>query len=56
MLARVALDRLRCPRERVISTGTSLDTARLRALLSERLGVAAAAIHAYVSASTASRR
>lgn len=36
------------PRERVISTGTSLDTARLRALLSERLGVVAPAIQAYV--------
>lgn len=41
-------DRLRCARERVISTGTSLDTAQLRALLSERLGVVAPAIHAYV--------
>jgi L-lactate dehydrogenase len=47
-LAAVARERLACPRERVISTGTSLDTARLRALLSERLGVAAPAIHAYV--------
>ena len=47
-LAHVAHVRLRGPRERVISTGTSLDTARLRALLSERLGVVAPAIHAYV--------
>jgi L-lactate dehydrogenase len=39
---------LRGARERVISTGTSLDTGRLRSLLSERLGVVASAIHAYV--------
>lgn len=48
VLAYVARERLGCARERVISTGTSLDTARLRALLSERLGVVAHAIHAYV--------
>jgi len=47
-LAAVARARLACPREQVISTGTSLDTARLRALLSDRLGVAAPAIDAYV--------
>ena len=48
VLAHVVLDRLRCGRERVISTGTTLDTARLRALLSERLDVVSPAIHAYV--------
>jgi L-lactate dehydrogenase len=48
VLAFVALERLQCPRERVISTGTSLDTARLRSLLSARLNVVAHAIHAYV--------
>lgn len=48
LLAGVVFDRLRCARERVISTGTSLDTGRLRSLLSERLGVEAPAIHAYV--------
>lgn len=48
VLAYVVRARLQCPRERVISTGTSLDTGRLRALLSERLGVVAPAIHAYV--------
>jgi L-lactate dehydrogenase len=48
VLAAVARDRLACAREQVISTGTSLDTARLRALLSERLGVVAPAIDAYV--------
>ena len=48
VLAHVVYDRLRCGRERVISTGTTLDTARLRALLSERLSVVSPAIHAYV--------
>jgi L-lactate dehydrogenase len=47
-LAAHARRRLACAPERVISTGTSLDTARLRALLSERLGVVAPAIDAYV--------
>jgi L-lactate dehydrogenase len=48
VLAYVVHHRLGCVRERVISTGTSLDTARLRSLLSERLGVVAHAIGAYV--------
>jgi L-lactate dehydrogenase len=48
VLTSVVHKRLGCARERVISTGTSLDTARLRALLSERLHVVASAIHAYV--------
>ncbi len=48
VLASVVFDRLRCARERVISTGTSLDTGRLRSLLSQRLGVVAPGIHAYV--------
>ncbi|OLL31178.1 lactate dehydrogenase [Burkholderia sp. SRS-W-2-2016] len=48
VLTGVIFDRLRCAPERVISTGTSLDTGRLRSLLSERLGVVAPAIHAYV--------
>lgn len=48
VLAAVVFNRLGCARERVISTGTSLDTGRLRSLLSERLGVVAPAIHAYV--------
>jgi len=47
-LAAVAHHRLACDRERVISTGTSLDTARLRALLSERLAVVAPALEIYV--------
>lgn len=48
VIAATVVDRLRCAPERVISTGTALDTGRLRALLSERLGVVAPAIHAYV--------
>jgi L-lactate dehydrogenase len=48
VLAAHALRRLGCARERVISTGTSLDTARLRAMLSKRLGVATPAIDAFV--------
>ena len=48
VLAAAVYGKLRCDRERVISTGTTLDTARLRALLSERLGVVGPAIEAYV--------
>lgn len=48
VLAHVVWAHLGLPRERVISTGTTLDTARLRTLLSERLDVVAPAIHAYV--------
>jgi L-lactate dehydrogenase len=48
VLAHVIWQRLGCAPERVISTGTSLDTARLRALLSQRLGVVSPAIHAFV--------
>lgn len=48
VLVRVARDLMQLPRERVISTGTTLDTARLQTLLSERLGVTPASIHAYV--------
>jgi L-lactate dehydrogenase len=48
VLAQVVRHRLGCDPARVISTGTSLDTARLRALLSQRLGVVSPAIHAYV--------
>jgi L-lactate dehydrogenase len=36
------------PRERVIGSGTVLDSARFRALLSQRLGIAASNIHAYI--------
>jgi len=36
------------PPERVIGSGTILDTARFRALLGEHLGVAPASVHAYV--------
>lgn len=36
------------PQEKVIGSGTILDTARFRALLGEHLGVAPSSIHAYV--------
>lgn len=36
------------PPERVIGTGTTLDTARLRILLSKKCGVSPSSIHAYV--------
>lgn len=48
VLVRIARDAMQLPRERAISTGTTLDTARLQTLLSERLDVAAASIHVYV--------
>jgi L-lactate dehydrogenase len=48
VLAQLVYHHLGLPRERVISTGTELDTARLRTLLSERLGIGAPAIYAYV--------
>ena len=48
VLAYVVHQHLGLPRERVISTGTELDTARLRTLLSERLGVVAPSVYAYM--------
>lgn len=48
VLALVVQQHLGLPRERAISTGTELDTARLRTLLSERLGVVAHSVYAYM--------
>ncbi|HYP52441.1 MAG TPA: L-lactate dehydrogenase [Pyrinomonadaceae bacterium] len=48
ILAQVAQEESRLPVERVISSGTVLDTARLRAMLGEALGVDSRSIHAYV--------
>jgi L-lactate dehydrogenase len=48
VLAHVVRHHLGLPRERAISTGTGLDTARLQSLLSERLGIVASAIYAYL--------
>jgi L-lactate dehydrogenase len=48
VLAYVVRQHLGLPRERAISTGTELDTARLRTLLSERLGVVAPSVYAYM--------
>jgi L-lactate dehydrogenase len=47
LAARHAAER-RIPRSRVIGSGTTLDTARFRALLGRRLGVDAQHVHAYV--------
>ena len=48
VIAHVVHDRVGGPAGRVISTGTTLDTARLQALLSERLNVVSPAINAFV--------
>lgn len=48
VLAQVAQDESGLLVERVIGSGTVLDTARLRAMLGERLGLEARSIHAYV--------
>ena len=47
LAARFAAER-GVPRSRVLGSGTTLDTARFRALLGRRLGVDAAHVHAYV--------
>jgi L-lactate dehydrogenase len=46
--ARVAAESCGTPPERVIGSGTILDTARFRALLGEHLDVASQSVHAYV--------
>ena len=48
VLAQVAREESGLPAGRVISSGTVLDTARLRAMLGERLGLEARSIHAYI--------
>ncbi|MFX0547062.1 malate dehydrogenase [Roseovarius sp. S1116L3] len=48
VLGHIAQRRLGLAAGRVISTGTALDSARLRSLLAERLEIAPGAIHAYV--------
>ena len=48
VLAYMARQILDLPPRRVISTGTSLDSARLRTMLGERLDVVPTAVHAYV--------
>ena len=47
-LAQVAFEQSGFPASRVIGSGTVLDSARLRAMLGEDLGVEARSIHAYV--------
>ena len=46
--ARVAAESIGAPPERVVGSGTILDTARFRALLGEHLDVASQSVHAYV--------
>ena len=48
ILAQIAQEESGLPASRVIGSGTVLDTARLRAMLSERLKIEGRSIHAYV--------
>ena len=48
VLARIAQEESGLPACRVIGTGTLIDTARLRSLLAERLGVEPGAVDAYI--------
>jgi L-lactate dehydrogenase len=47
-LTQVALKRLGWPRERVIGSGTVLDSARFRSMLSQHCGVDTRNVHAYI--------
>jgi L-lactate dehydrogenase len=47
-LTQVALKRLGWPRERIIGSGTVLDTARFRSMLSQHCAVDARNVHAYI--------
>ena len=47
-LTQVALKRLDWPRERVIGSGTGLDSARFRSMLSRHYGVDTRNVHAYI--------
>ncbi|MBC8086004.1 MAG: L-lactate dehydrogenase, partial [Phycisphaerae bacterium] len=48
VLAQVAYEESGFPASRVIGSGTLLDSARLRAMLGEELGVEARSVHAYI--------
>ncbi len=48
VLAQVAQEESGLPAERIIASGTVLDSARLRAMLGEELGVEARSVHAYI--------
>ncbi|EHE91969.1 L-lactate dehydrogenase [Streptococcus thermophilus CNCM I-1630] len=43
------------PKERVIGSGTSLDSARFRQALAEKLNVDARSVHAYIMGDTATQ-
>lgn len=49
VLTQVALDITGLPRERVIGSGTVLDSARFRFLIAERLKIAPRNVHAYIA-------
>ena len=48
VITKIVLDISKFPRERVIGSGTVLDTARFRSMLSEKIGMSPKSIHAYV--------
>jgi L-lactate dehydrogenase len=48
ILAQVAQEESGLPSEKVIGSGTVLDTARLRAMLGEETGIEARSVHAYI--------
>jgi L-lactate dehydrogenase len=48
ILAQIAQEESGLPFEKVIGSGTVLDTARLRSMLGEELGVEAGSVHAYI--------
>jgi len=48
VLTQLALERLGWPRERVIGSGTVLDSARFRSMLSQHCGVDTRNVHAYI--------
>jgi L-lactate dehydrogenase len=48
ILAQAAQERSQLPVSKVISSGTVLDTARLRSMIGEKLGIDARSVHAYI--------
>ncbi|MFO0679356.1 MAG: hypothetical protein U0169_22705 [Polyangiaceae bacterium] len=48
VLTRIALDTTRRPRSKVFGSGTTLDSARLRAILGDAFGVSPKTVHAHV--------
>lgn len=48
MAAQIAFETHNCPPQRIIGSGTILDTARFRTLLGQHLGVSSHSVHGYV--------